>query len=223
MLPRYIQIGSSGYEAMPLGERSVLFQLVSPMVSPREIYYQAESIKKMLGTQVADMVLAYASFCLHLAEGSALDLIAHLPEKIRSPTAHGSVSTFVWPICYELGLDWLRLEQHTGLSREAIIHHHLQAEYEVAMIGFLPGFVYLSGLDVRLACPRLENPRVHVPAGAVGIGGSQAGLYSLPSPGGWNLLGMTDINITALESPPNPGDRVRWRRATQDELICLNS
>ena len=79
----------------------------------------------------------------------------------------------------------------------------------VAMIGFRPHFPYLLGMDRRLATPRLDAPRLKVPAGAVAIGGEQTGVYPESSPGGWNIVGMTDPHLLP---PVLPGDTIRFRR-----------
>ena len=112
--------------------------------------------------------------------------------------------TFILPVQYD-GEDLERVATHTGLAREEIIRLHAGGKYVVAMIGFLPHFPYLIGLPRRLATPRLSTPRLRVPAGAVAIGGAQAGVYPRESPGGWNLIGRTD---PALLLPLEPGDRV---------------
>jgi KipI family sensor histidine kinase inhibitor len=82
------------------------------------------------------------------------------------------------------------------------------------MIGFAPGFPYLGGLDSRIACPRRDEPRAHVPAGSVGIGGSQTGVYSMDSPGGWQIIGCTTLRLFDADRDPaallRPGDRVRF-------------
>ena len=70
---------------------------------------------------------------------------------------------------------------------------HSSSDYLIYMLGFLPGFSYLGGLDERIHTPRLANPRIRIPAGSVGIGGSQTGIYPLDSPGGWQLLGLTPV------------------------------
>lgn len=97
---------------------------------------------------------------------------------------------------------------------EDVVRLHVANEYTVAMLGFAPGFPYLLGLDPRLATPRLSTPRTHVAAGSVAIGGAQTGLYPRASPGGWNLIGRTDLVLfDPLRDPPAllaPGDRVRF-------------
>lgn len=101
------------------------------------------------------------------------------------------------PCCYgaRFGLDLRDMEEYTGLDRDEIIAIHSSVDYKIYMMGFLPGFVYLGGLDKRLEIPRLETPRLKICPGAVGIGGSQTGVYPLASPGGWRLMGGTPVDF----------------------------
>ena len=94
------------------------------------------------------------------------------------------------PCCYD-GPDLDGMTELTGLSREEIIAIHSGVDYKIYMMGFLPGFVYLGGLDKRICVPRLETPRTRIEPGSVGIGGSQTGVYPVASPGGWRILGRT--------------------------------
>ncbi|GAA5075876.1 5-oxoprolinase subunit PxpB [Lysobacter panacisoli] len=101
-----------------------------------------------------------------------------------------------------------------GLSPQQLVERHGAGDYTVAMIGFAPGFPYLSGLDPALALPRLATPRARVAAGSVAIGGAQTGIYPRESPGGWRLLGRTPLALfDPHRQPPTllqPGDRVRF-------------
>lgn len=101
------------------------------------------------------------------------------------------------PCCYgaRFGADLTDMERLTGLSREEIIEIHSSVDYKIYMLGFLPGFVYLGGLDKRLEVPRLDTPRVRIGKGAVGIGGNQTGIYPMDSPGGWRLIGGTPVDL----------------------------
>jgi inhibitor of KinA len=101
------------------------------------------------------------------------------------------------PVCYggDLGPDLEVVARHTGLTSAEVVACHSAPEYLVHMIGFVPGFPYLGGLDGRLATPRRAEPRPLVPAGAVGIAGAQTGIYSLPTPGGWQLIGRTPLRL----------------------------
>lgn len=102
---------------------------------------------------------------------------------------------FEIPVCYggSYGPDLGTIASHAGLSEEEVIRIHSSTDYLIYMLGFLPGFCYLGGLDERIHTPRLANPRKNISAGSVGIGGSQTGIYPLDSPGGWQLMGMTPV------------------------------
>lgn len=112
------------------------------------------------------------------------------------------------------GPDLEAVARHTGLSSDEVIRRHSEASYLVYFIGFMPGFAYLGGLDPQLVTPRHDQPRLSIPAGSVGIGGEQTGVYPMASPGGWQLLGRTTLPLfDPQERPPNllqPGDRVHF-------------
>lgn len=97
------------------------------------------------------------------------------------------------PVCYGgcYGPDLDAVAHRAGMGADEVVRLHAARTYRIDMLGFLPGFAYLSGLDPRLATPRLEVPRTCIPAGSVGIGGSQTGVYPVDSPGGWRLIGRT--------------------------------
>ena len=128
------------------------------------------------------------------------------------------------PVCYggELGPDLDDVARMHGLSPDEVVRLHSEPEYLVYMIGFMPGFAYLGGLPERIATPRRKTPRTAVPAGTVGIGGRQTGVYPLVSPGGWNLIGRTPLKIfdIARAEPTllGTGDRVRFRPMTRAEF-----
>ena len=117
----------------------------------------------------------------------------------------------VLPVSYH-GEDLQRVADHARLTPEEVIRRHTAPEYLVAMIGFRPHFPYLLGLDSSLVTPRLDSPRPAVPAGAVGIGGEQTGVYPETSPGGWNILGMTSPELLY---PIEPGDTVIFTRTEE--------
>jgi KipI family sensor histidine kinase inhibitor len=112
------------------------------------------------------------------------------------------------------GPDLDDVARHTGLSPERVVELFSAAAYEVYFVGFSTCFPYLGGLPPALATPRLSAPRKHVPAGSVAIGGSQAGVYPIASPGGWRLIGSTPLRLFDPASTPPPllrmGDLVRF-------------
>lgn len=117
------------------------------------------------------------------------------------------------PVSYD-GPDLGDVATHCNLSADEVVHRHAAAAYTVYFIGFQPGFAYLGGLDETLHTPRRAAPRTAVPAGSVGIGGAQTGIYPLATPGGWQLIGRTALPLfDPLADPPTllaPGDRVRF-------------
>ncbi len=120
------------------------------------------------------------------------------------------------PVCYggDFGPDLAAVAAHAQLSIAELVDYHARPEYLVYMVGFAPGFPYLGGLDARLATPRRAQPRPLVPAGAVGIAGLQTGVYSLPTPGGWQLIGRTPLRLfdagRAQPSLLQAGNRLRF-------------
>lgn len=128
------------------------------------------------------------------------------------------------PCCYD-GPDLAEMEQLTGLSREEIIAIHAGTDYKIYMMGFLPGFVYLGGLDSRICVPRLDTPRTRIEAGSVGIGGSQTGVYPVASPGGWRILGHTPLRFydPSREEPMlcRAGQYIRFEPISQAEYERL--
>lgn len=127
------------------------------------------------------------------------------------------------PVVYggEYGPDLRDVAEYAGLSEDEVIEIHTSNEYPVYMIGFTPGFPYLGGMDERIACPRLEKPRVSIPAGSVGIAGSQTGVYPSESPGGWRIIGRTPLKLyDRLRERPvllEPGMRIRFVRISEED------
>lgn len=136
--------------------------------------------------------------------------------------------SIVLPVLYggEKGPDLKELATWNHLSAEEVIKIHTGGSYQVYMIGFNPGYPYLGGLDPRIAMPRRDVPRTHVPAGSVAIGGEQTGVYSTNSPGGWQIIGHTPVPLfnPDLATPVllEPGDMIKFKSVTEDEYhhIC---
>jgi len=152
--------------------------------------------------------------------------LAKLEPSVISDSSSGT-RTFVIPVCYdgEFGADLDSVCELTGLDREEIIKRHTAPDYQIYMLGFLPGFPYLGGLDKSIACPRLDSPRKEIPEGAVGIGGEQTGIYPLVSPGGWRLIGRTPVKVYD-PSRSNPvlyeaGDYIRFKRIDEAEFAKI--
>ena len=165
---------------------------------------------------------------------TALSSVAAVyPSRRRSPrrpkaddrrTAANRSRLIEIPVCYdpEFAFDLEQVARHAQISTKEVADLHCRAEYRVNCIGFTPGFPFLSGLSERLATPRRSTPRKEIPAGSVGIGGKQTGVYPLKSPGGWNIIGRTPLPLfDPQKNPPallRAGDRVRFRSITRDEF-----
>jgi KipI family sensor histidine kinase inhibitor len=117
------------------------------------------------------------------------------------------------PTVYD-GLDLADIAERWNTSPEGVVRRHQEIEFEVAFCGFAPGFAYLTGLPLELRVPRLNEPRVSVPKGSVALADEYAAVYPAASPGGWRLLGRTDMVLFDLERDPpstfQPGARVRF-------------
>ncbi|MCE0825340.1 MULTISPECIES: 5-oxoprolinase subunit PxpB [Buttiauxella] len=128
------------------------------------------------------------------------------------------------PVIYggSFGPDLDEVAGHCGLSPRQVVELHSSVDYIVYFLGFQPGFAYLGGLAQKLETPRRAEPRLIVPAGSVGIGGSQTGIYPLATPGGWQLIGQTPVQLfnPTAEMPTllTPGDTVRF--VPQKEGVC---
>lgn len=133
------------------------------------------------------------------------------------------------PACFddEFALDLEKVAGNAGISSGDVIKLYCAASYRVSCIGFTPGFPYLSGLPKKLATPRQAVPRKEVAAGSVAIGGGQAGIYPLRSPGGWNVIGRTPLRLfDPANNPPallRAGDRVRFRVMPRDEFEAMKN
>jgi inhibitor of KinA len=145
--------------------------------------------------------------------------------RLRRDKAH--TRSIEVPICCdsEFALDLEQVARHAKLSPAEVVDLYCASTYCVGCIGFTPGFPYLLGLPQKLATPRRASPRKEIAAGSVAIGGEQTGIYPLRSPGGWNVIGRTPLQLFDPQNNPpallNVGDRIRFRAITRDEFEPL--
>lgn len=131
------------------------------------------------------------------------------------------------PVCYGgiYGEDLGFVAEHAGMTEDEVIRLHSGRDYRIYMLGFLPGFPYLGGMDERIAAPRLASPRTKIPAGSVGIGGEQTGIYPMESPGGWQLIGRTPLTLFDPGQEGNmlyeAGDILRFVPVTPEEYEAI--
>lgn len=203
----------------PLGEAALLLESAPPatLAVQRRVWSVATQARRW--PHVIDVVPGMNNLLL------AFDPLQAAPDELEArlraawhepPDTSVAGQSIEIPVDYggAVGIDLPDVARHTGLSPEAIVACHTAAEYIVYFLGFQPGFAYLGGMDPSLATPRRREPRLSVPAGAVGIGGEQTAIYPAASPGGWQLIGHTDVVLFDPErDPPTllaPGDRVRF-------------
>ena len=163
---------------------------------------------------------AYASvlvdFDPRLRSHEQMEAIVREALLAADPHEHDAPRTIEIPVRYggDDGPDLEDVARHTGLSIADVIDRFCAAEYLVYFVGFSTCFPYLGGLPPELATPRLSAPRKHVPEGSVAIGGAQAGVYPLASPGGWRLIGRTSTRLFDPQASPPPllrmGDHIRF-------------
>ena len=134
------------------------------------------------------------------------------------------LKTWKIPICYdeEFGIDLNEISKNCKLDIAQIKKKHCSVTYEVDLVGFLPGFLYLGNLVKSLYTQRRDNPRTNIPKGSVGIAGNQTGIYNIESPGGWNIIGRTPIKLfDKLNNPPiyiKQGDKIIFEEITKEKF-----
>jgi len=210
-----------------LGERAVVLELEPPvsLVSQQRIWGLCQRLQQ--NEQIAEVIPGMNNLTLLLRDPQlkALDAIERLqrwweesevllaePRQVEIPVVYGGAG----------GPDLVEVARAADLTSQQVVELHSSADYVVYFIGFQPGFPYLGGLDERLHTPRRAEPRLVVPGGSVGIGGSQTGIYPLAAPGGWQLIGHTPLSLfDPQQQPPTllrPGDSVRF--VPQREGVC---
>ena len=220
---------------VPEGDSSILIvfeQTICPEVN-QKIAAAAKLIKAQQISGIIDMIPTYCSLLINynpLVIGyEALRERVESIVRMESRTEAGRKKVWEIPVVYggEYGPDLVTIADHAGLSEEEVIKIHSGRDYLIYMLGFLPGFTYLGGLDERIHTPRLATPRVRIAAGSVGIGGSQTGIYPMDSPGGWQLMGMTPVKTyDANREVPilvEAGDYIRFVPVSEEEYLSIKA
>ena len=181
---------------------------------------------------VLEVLPTYCSVSIYFDEAICqISLLKDLAQKALQKSEEektestDSARTITIPVCYEdqeFAPDLEKVALHAKLSKEEVIKLHSSSDYLIYMMGFLPGFPYLGGMNPRLETPRLETPRTKIPAGSVAIGGAQTGLYPVESPGGWNIIGRTPLKLFDMKRKPfflyEAGDKIRFKPITKEEF-----
>ena len=212
------------------GDSSILLQFgntIDPAIN-RKIAATVQLMREQHINGVTDVIPAFCSLLINYDPRviSYEQIKRRMEALVKIDVTAGDTRKRVFeiPVCYggEYGPDIQNIADHAGMSVEEVIQIHTSRDYLIYMLGFLPGFTYLGGLDERIHTPRLANPRIRIPAGSVGIGGSQTGIYPMDSPGGWQLMGMTPVKTydPDREAPilVEAGDYIRFVAIDEDEF-----
>jgi inhibitor of KinA len=185
-----------------LGDSCVALHLaadIDPAVNARCIAVAA-ALEDLSLRGIRDVVPTYQAVTVHFdplvtdgpAIGAELERLAGVPaapdadrRAIEIPVTYGGAD----------GPDLAAVAGFAGLSEADVVRIHTQTPYRVYMLGFLPGFAYMGPVDARIAMPRLDTPRLRVAAGSVGIAGLQTGIYPCDTPGGWRIIGRTELKM----------------------------
>ena len=207
----------------PVGDRAISIdfgQVIDPTIN-RHIRQTIERIKELQLDGIIELVPTY---CALLVEYDAMlysyseicNIIEPTFEEGMANTTNELVTVVEVPTVYggEFGPDLSFVASHNHLSEDEVISIHSGTDYLVYMLGFIPGFTYLGGMDLRIATPRLSSPRTLIPAGSVGIAGEQTGTYPSDSPGGWQIIGRTPVTMYDMSKAQaallKAGDYVRY-------------
>lgn len=218
---------------MPVGDSAILLefgQTIDPAIQAR-----VSALDKILTLfphpAITEWVPTYRSLLVHYdpLQITYAELVTWLQNWLQQSVSQEGLNRrqVTIPVLYggEMGPDLETVATHNSLTPEDVIRLHQEPSYLVYMLGFLPGFPYLGGLDQRLITPRLATPRTHVPAGSVGIADRQTGIYPLTSPGGWQLIGRTPLKLYDPQRPQPfllaAGDVLRFQAISQEEFNAM--
>lgn len=209
------------------GERAILIEWPSEINEfiLNDIVNFKDTIEKELALK--DCIVGYNSLllvydCLIINSVSKIEFLKELYQKNYSVIKQKGIHWKI-PVCYDksFGIDLDEISNTLNLSVEEIIQLHSKVIYTVYFIGFLPGFLYLGGLDEQIAIPRKATPRLMVPKGAVAIGGNQTGIYPSQSSGGWNIIGSSPISFFDIQNQhpcfAKTGDKISFENISLAE------
>jgi KipI family sensor histidine kinase inhibitor len=196
----------------PVGERGLLVE-VGELETVHRLH---AALRELDQPGVVELVPGYRTLLVVADPDQAQlldELAARLPALELPPAEAVAGEPVEIPVTYD-GEDLEEVAGLTGLDADEVVRRHTEPEYTVAFLGFSPGFPYLVGLDPALEVPRRDTPRTSIPAGSVGLAGTQTGIYPTASPGGWQLIGRTDVTLfDPGRDPPallGPGGRLRF-------------
>ena len=207
----------------PVGDCAISIdfgQVIDPKIN-RHIRQTIERIQELKLDGITELVPTYCALLIQYdamlySYSDICNLMEPLLEPSATDDANERVTVIEIPTVYggEFGPDLGFVASHNNLSEDEVVSIHSGTDYLVYMLGFIPGFTYLGGMDPRIATPRLSSPRTLIPAGSVGIAGEQTGTYPSDSPGGWQIIGRTPVTKYDISKEQaallSAGDYVRY-------------
>lgn len=207
---------------LPAGDQAILIELgkeITPQIN-QQVHSLGQLLENRAPVGIKEIIPAYSSLLIYydpelISYKEIYALVQNLLQENR-PRANNPPVVKEIPVVYggEYGPDLEFVAQAHGLTREEVIKWHTSQTYLVYVVGFAPGFAAMGVVPEKIQTPRLPTPRTKVPAGSVGIGGKQTGIYAVESPGGWRLIGRTPLTLFDLnnESPSyfKAGDYARF-------------
>jgi len=215
----------------PLGSIAVLIQWPQEIDKDilKNISLFRSKIQSDVGEYILDTVPTYCSLTVFFDTSKIRysSMVRDLKEIYEVKNQKLLTANKLWkvPVCYDLefGIDLELISEKKKISIEKIIEVHSSGIYDIYFIGFLPGFLYLGGLDEKIHFKRKSKPRMGIKKGDVGIAGNQTGIYPRVSPGGWNIVGNSPLNFFDVNKNPPcfaiPGDRLVFRAIGKEEYI----
>ena len=215
----------------PVGDRAISIDF-GQVIDPKINRYIRQTIERIKALQLEGIIELVPTYCALLVEYDAMvysyseicNIIEPTLDEGMTDTTNELVTVVEVPTVYggEFGPDLSFVASHNHLSEDEVISIHSGTDYLVYMLGFIPGFTYLGGMDPRIATPRLSSPRTLIPAGSVGIAGEQTGTYPSDSPGGWQIIGRTPVTMYDMAKAQaallNAGDYVRYVPIDESEF-----
>lgn len=196
----------------------------------QRVNQQVLALKRALETQqvegIEEIITSYHTLVIYFKDSITHAEIAELINRLDiSDEAERTAKVYTIPVCYDYGLDLAELAEYCGLTPQEVIERHTSRPYLIYMLGFMPGFPFLGGLDDSIAKPRKETPRKEIPTGSVGIANEQTGMYPLASPGGWNIIGRTPVTLFDADRTPavfyEAGDYIQFKAVSKEEYTAI--
>jgi len=221
MNPKSINILGVDFDYLSLDQDKVLLQLNPskektysvPLIGQAIIHGKIPTVKNVIAAESEILIYCQIEHQARLINGL---------KKLQSIDVLKKRKQMKLDVCFELALDWDRVCEKLKEEKETIISKLMSGSYPLINYGFQPGFMYLDSLDEQLHVPRLDKPRLSIPAGSLAIGGKYLGVYGSSSPGGWNIIGLTPHIVTEgsdFEKFPQIGQVVKLNRLSEKKYL----